>query len=149
MSFDLSAEAPLVRPSPQDINRRKATQIGTHMQELWSKLRDELGLSQEVMSEFANKNCTNALAYQVGDNVWLSTKNICTQRQSKKLDHKMVGLFKILRKIRYILYELELLLSMKIHNVFYSLLLWLAADDPLPGQQMPEPLAVIVNKEDG
>ena len=66
------------------------------MEQLWTKLRDELALSQEVMSEFANRNRTNAPAYQIGDSVWLSTKNIYTQRQSKKLDHKMIGPFKVL-----------------------------------------------------
>lgn len=33
--------------------------------------------------------------YKVGNSVWLLTKNIKTERPSKKLDHKMVNPFKI------------------------------------------------------
>mgnify|MGYP003623167012 CR=1 FL=1 len=75
------------------------------------------------MSEFANRNHTNTPAYQIGDSVWLSTKNIHTQRQSKKLDHKMIGPFKVLQKVGYNAYKLELLPSIKIHNVFHLSLL--------------------------
>ena len=69
MSFDLEAEAPLVQSTHQEINQCKATELGQHIEQLWTKLRDKLALSQEVMLEFANRNCTNTPVYQIGDSV--------------------------------------------------------------------------------
>ena len=50
--------------------------------------------SQKRQAEAADQH-QKSVKYQMGDNVWLSTKNIKTERPSKKLDHKMVGPFKI------------------------------------------------------
>ena len=76
----------------------------------------------------------------------MSTKNIETERPSKKLDHKMIGPFKIKALVGSSC-QLELLTSMKIHNVFHPSLLWKASADPLLGQHnKPAPL-VIVDEE--
>ena len=60
----------------------------------------------------------------------------------------MIGPFKVLQKVGYNAYKLELPPSMKIHNVFHSSLLWLAPDDPLPGQQIPEPPPIVIDGQD-
>ena len=52
--------------------------------------------SQEIQVKAADRHQKSVEdEYKVGDNVWLSTKNIKTEKLSKKLDHKMVGPFKI------------------------------------------------------
>ena len=56
--------------------------------------------------------------YKVGDKVFLSTKNIKTERHSKKLDDEKIGPFKI-KKLVGLLYQLELPPIMKIHDVFH------------------------------
>src|SRR5436309_1446721 len=75
--------------------------------------------------------------------VFLSSKNIKTTRPSKKLDDKILGLFKVLEKIGTS-YRLELPKIITIHNVFHPSLLRKAADDPMPGQKndLPEPIVV-------
>ena len=70
----------------------------------------------------ANKK-RKKITYKKGDIVFLSTKNIDTARPSKKLDHKMIGPFKILRETNKS-YELDLLDSIKQkYSVFHPLLL--------------------------
>lgn len=74
-------------------------------------------IAQEAQSHAANRNRKDA-SYQIGDNVWLSTKNLQTERESKKLDHKMIGPFRVTELIGYAC-RLALPTSMKIHNVFH------------------------------
>ena len=54
--------------------------------------------------------------------VWLLTRNVKTERLLKKLDHKMISLYKIKNLIGF-LYWLDLLTSMRIHDVFHLNLL--------------------------
>ena len=86
--------------------------------------------------------------YKVRDNVWLSTKNIKTERPSKKLDHKMVGPFRI-KALVGLSCQLDLPTSMKIHDVFHPSLLQKASDNPLPGQHNdPAPPVIVNDKEE-
>ena len=57
--------------------------------------------------------------YNVGDLVMLSTKNLRQKRPSRKLSHKFIGPFRIQDLVRKQAYQLTLLLSYQIHNVFY------------------------------
>ena len=54
--------------------------------------------------------------------MFLSSKNIKTQRPSKKLNDKMLEPFKIVKKVERV-FQLELLRTMLIHDVFHSSLL--------------------------
>jgi len=62
-------------------------------------------------------------AYQVGDLVMLSGRNIKTHRPSKKLDHKNHGPFQIDKVISPLAVCLTLPQKWKIHNVFHVSLL--------------------------
>ena len=55
--------------------------------------------------------------FKPGDHVWLNAKDLITERPSKKLDHKRLGPFKIIRKVGELAYELKLPPSFKIHPV--------------------------------
>lgn len=61
--------------------------------------------------------------------MWLSRKNISFIHPLGKLDHKKVGLFKIIELIENVAFRLELSSPylkppiIKIHNVFYAVLL--------------------------
>ena len=80
--------------------------------------------------------------------MWLSMKNISTDQPSKELDHKMIGLFDVIRK-KSISLELQLPQAMKIHNVFHPNLLQKASTNPLTGQvNEPAPLVIIDNEEE-
>ena len=58
--------------------------------------------------------------YKVGDKVWLSLKNIATDRLSKKLDAKHTK-YTVTEVVRSYSYRLDTLL--RIYNVFYIRLL--------------------------
>ena len=70
--------------------------------------------------------------------MWLSLKNIKTQRPLKKLDHKNT-LCTVVRRVGRDSYELTLLEGIgAIHLVFYTSLLRPDSNDPLP-RQNPAP----------
>ncbi len=65
-----------------------------------------------------------AKKYKVGVKVWLSGRNIQTDRQANKLDYKHHGSFMISRYIGTQAYQLDLPKSLKsIHDVFHVSLL--------------------------
>ena len=95
----------------------------------------------------ANQHQKEAPKYQVGNMIWLLTKNIKTERPSKKLDHKMIGPYQV-KELVELSYRLELSTSMKIHNIFHPNLLQPAANDTLPDQHNDPPLLIVVDNEE-
>ena len=144
MSFDpvdLSEESTRER-----LANSKARSIAAEMEEVWKFVREEMAQSQEKQAGAADRHRKD-VEYKVGDEVWLLTKNIKTERPSKKLDHKMVGPYRIKRLVRSS-YQLDLPTSMKIHDVFHPSLLRKASADPLPGQHNDSAPPVIVDEEE-
>ena len=129
------------------INKKKAIDISESMQSIWKYTQESLTKAQTSQSNQANKH-RKKVSYDIGDKVWLSTKNISTDRPSKKLDHKMIGPFEVIGK-KGISLELQLPQAMKIHNVFHPNLLQKASTDPLTGQvNKPAPPVIINNEEE-
>ena len=92
------------------------------MKQIQIKLRRMIRNSQNKMLEFTDKKRKDIL-YEISDKVFLLIKNIDTMRLLKKLNYKMIELFKIIQETEGI-YELDLLkLITRKHLVFYSLLL--------------------------
>jgi len=77
----------------------------------------------------------------------LSSKNISTKCPSKKLDHKFLGPFEIIKKIGSHAYELKLPSSMQVHPVFHVSLLS-PSNNPnypdIPSRVIPPPPPVEV-----
>ena len=78
--------------------------------------------------------------------MWLSTKNIRIDQPFKKLDHRIIGAFRNIGK-KSILLELQLLQTVKIHNVFYPNFLQKALTDALTAQVNKTALLVIISNE--
>ena len=64
----------------------------------------------------------------------LDSRNIKTKRSNKSLDYKNLKLFKIIKVINNIVYELKLLDGIDIYLVFYFWLLYIDNSDPLSKQ---------------
>ena len=57
--------------------------------------------------------------YSVGDKVWVNAKDYPSSRPSAKLDHKLLGPFKVIEKISDLVYRLDLPPTMEINNSFH------------------------------
>ncbi len=98
-------------------------------------------------SNQANKHWKEVF-YDIGDKVWLSTKNISTNQLSKKLDHKIIGPFDVIGK-KSISLELQRSQAMNIHNVFQPNFFPKTSTDSLTGQvNKPAPPVIINNEEE-
>ena len=97
MSFDpvnLSADF-----TKEKITNSTATSIANRIEEVWDFMREEIIKLQAKQAVAANRHRKEPLAYKIGDIVWLLTKNIKTNRPSKKLNHKMIGPYKVKKLI--------------------------------------------------
>ena len=130
----------------QCLQAQSAGELTAKMDEILVFAKKHISEAQEVMSRQANKHRKD-VDYEIGDMVFLNSRNIKTQRPSKKLDDKMLGPFKIVAKVGRAFW-LELPRTMLIHNVFHPSLLRKAATDPLPGQKQTPSPAIIVNDQE-
>lgn len=104
-------------------NPPEAGRIKAHFDAIYSQLQHHLEKAQKRYKESADQHRKQEEVYHVNDQVLLSTKNIRTERPTKKLDYTWIGPYRIKRQINPVTYELDLPENMKIHNVFHSQLL--------------------------
>ncbi len=87
------------------------------------------------------------IIYKINDMMFLNSRNIMISRSSKKLDDKMLELFKILIEIEHA-YRLKLSLTMKIHSKFTSNLLQLDSKNSLNEQRNESSDSIVIDDED-
>ena len=90
--------------------------------------------SKDNMAKYYNHNRTPAPDYQPGDRVYLDASDIHSNRPSRKLSHRRLGPFPVVRKVGNSAYCLQLPPSMScLHPVFNVVKLTLALEDPIHG----------------
>ena len=78
------------------------------------------------MARMANR-ARRDMSHEVGDSVWLATKNLPLKLGTRKLASIWAGPFRVLSCVGPVAYRLELPVDWRIHDVsmFLSLRLWL------------------------
>ena len=122
------------------VQAAKASDITGIIKNVLELAQTNMKQAQNSMKRFADRH-RKEVSYQVGDRVFLSSRNIVTSRPSKKLEDKMLGPYTILRKVDES-YELELPESLRVHPVFAPNLLRKDSNDPLPGQVQDSPPSI-------
>jgi len=101
-----------------------ASQVYAHwMHTVHDESRKGLEVAQERMRRYTDPKRQEPPAYQIGDLVMLSGRNIKTRRPSRKMDHKNHGPFQIEKIVSPLAVRLTLPRKWKIHNVFHVSLL--------------------------
>ena len=127
-------------PVPVVTNSPTAEKYVAQLADLHSMLREEIKLANERSAKHYDVHHMQAPSFAVGDKVWLSRRNIRTNRPTRKLDDRFLGPFLIKEKISSHAYRLDLPASMsKIHNVFSVNLLEPYAENAIPGRIQPPP----------
>ena len=75
------------------------------------------------MKKYYNQKKLKGLTFSEKSMVYLAIKNITIKRLNKKLDHKYLKLYKVIKTILKNNYQLNLPLKVRIHLIFYISLL--------------------------
>jgi hypothetical protein len=128
--------------APADLKSEiEAAAVLEGLEETHQILRENLLQAQQRQTKYAGGK---QITFEVGDQVWLSTKRFRTTRPSKKLDYKRTGPYTVSKIINKNAYKLDLPNTMRNHNVFQVSLLDRYAP-PVKGQPPSEPQPTIVD----
>ncbi|HEV7736862.1 MAG TPA: hypothetical protein VGO47_05740, partial [Chlamydiales bacterium] len=111
--------------------------------------RAALSEAQDDMARYYNRRRQPAPIFEPGDKVYLEAEDIRTSRPSRKLSHRRLGPYEIVKAVGRHAYQLKLPKTMKqLHPVFPVIKLTTALDDPIPGRRpKPPPPPVLVEGE--
>ncbi|KAI2643971.1 Retrotransposon-derived protein PEG10 [Labeo rohita] len=90
---------------------------------VWDSAHHHLQCAVRQQKRFADVRRRPAPAYQPGDQVWLSTRDLRLRQPCRKLSPRYIRLFKILRQINDVTFQLQLPLRYRIHPTFHVSLL--------------------------
>ena len=101
--------------------------------------------AQEWQSTTYDRNRSKELEFNLGNKVYLSTKNLVTDKGAKKLSDLRTGPFEVIKKVGDGAYKLKLPSHVKVNPVFNVALLTKWQPDPILGRVQLEPAPIIVN----
>ncbi len=128
------------------IKADKAKNIFEHMKWSLALIKQVLVTVRVTMKKQINKHWKKMI-YKINDMMFLNFRNIMISWSLKKLNDKMLKLFKILIKIEHA-YQLKLSLTMKIHSKFASNLLQLDSKNALKKQWNESFDFIVIEDED-
>lgn len=129
----------------EKINREDARRFVERMEAIWDLAKGSIQQAQGRQKGQADRR-RREIDFDIGDYVWVTTKEWKTGRPSKKLDSQMEGPYKILERVGNA-YKLDLPTSIKVHPIIAASRLRKAANDPVPGQHPDPPPSIEVDGE--
>lgn len=119
----------------------------SHMHDIWEAAQQEAVKTQQQQRTQANRH-RREVDFDVGDEVYVTTKNWHSHRPSHKLANQASGPYKIIEKLGNS-YKLQLPKSMRVYPVFSPDKLRRATrTDPLPGQLVDPPAPERINDQE-
>ena len=108
---------------------------------MWARLRENILKAQLKTSKWYDIRRQRGPEFKVGDMVMLDSRYIHTKCPSKKLDHKKMGPFKIIKAVGTRAFKLELPPQMQVYPVYHVSLLepYRISQDPTQHQIILEP----------
>ncbi|KAF8756213.1 Chromo (CHRromatin Organization MOdifier) domain [Rhizoctonia solani] len=131
---------PSLTPSNVPTDVPEADNLATQMEAQWREIEAALWQSKTRM---VAGEVGEPLEFKIGEEAWLDAKNVKLKTLSPKLTERRLGPFKVTEKISNRAYRLELLPTMRIHNVFYvGLLSKVKRDKRRNFENQPPPVTV-------
>ena len=135
-----SAELIVIDNSIKRREMRNANKLVTKLKNLKEFLRAEIKWAQAKQKKFANMHRAPVFEFRISDMIMLNAKFQATRRQSKSINFKNLGPYRVINKIDRIAYKLELPVTMTgVFSVFHFWLLHFNDGIPLQGQKETEP----------
>uniref|UniRef100_A0A8C5R326 Gypsy retrotransposon integrase-like protein 1 n=1 Tax=Leptobrachium leishanense TaxID=445787 RepID=A0A8C5R326_9ANUR len=95
----------------------------TQLQDIWRQIRENMERNVAVQKRMADRHRLQAPSYNVGDRVWLSTRNVKLRVPAMKMAPRFISPYKIIRRVNPVAYALALPRHLRLHNVFHTSLL--------------------------
>ena len=108
------------------------------MNDLTKSREEALAAHKLARTRMMERRRTTFIPFKRGDKVWLDTRNVKTNYH-KKIAPKREGPFKIVKVLGPVTYQLKLLETWKIHNVFHATLLRQYKETEVYGANYPRP----------
>ena len=83
----------------RELASESAQEFGLRMKKAWTEAQAALKIVADLTKARIDRQRRPSRAYAMGDLVWLEATNVCTTRQSKKLDDRCIGPYKITEKV--------------------------------------------------
>jgi hypothetical protein len=128
------------------VNRFRNRKIVFTMKSIWKFAKEHMKKNQIDQAKYANRHRIIASDYQIKDRVWLFIKNIQIDRSLRKLNHKMLKSFKILKK-RESSYKLDLSDEINLHSIFHISLLRKNLENSLSEQIISSSSSVMIDDQ--
>ncbi|KAF8748196.1 hypothetical protein RHS01_10969 [Rhizoctonia solani] len=118
----------------------EANTLAQTMEAQWKEVEAAL---QQSKTQMTTGEEGNPVEFKVGEEAWLDAKNVNLKTLSPKLTEQCLGPFKVIKKISNQAYQLQLLATMRIHNVFYvGLLSKVKKDNKRTFENCPPPVTI-------
>jgi hypothetical protein len=117
------------------------------MKNIWEFIKKKLINAQKNQKRHADHKTDISFEYKEEHMIWLSIKNIKTERSFRKLNHKWIESYKVKKALKDVC-QLNLSSSMKIHDTFHISLLRSASSDSLIEQIQSSSSSIVMNDEE-